>query len=250
MTWPVITEVIRRAEQGRTKPYLCRANDGLHYFVKHRALPARERVAEWLAGSLAVALDLPVAPFSLVKITDAFDSSVVPWLRELGPGIGFGSVLQEARECTVSDIGQVNSGLAARVAAFDWWLHNSDRSLTSHGGNPNLLWRTTEAASDPLILIDHNLAFEQSFSSQAFLDTHAFSAQFVELQSDFIERERVRAEFAGALEHLSAAWANIPEAWLFSDAEQTVPAPWSQGDFMRILTRCHDADTFWNLSTP
>lgn len=249
MNLPVITEVIRRAEQGRTKPYLCRADDGLHYFVKHRALPARERVAEWLAGSLAQALGLPVAPFSLVEITDAFDSGVVPWLRDLGPGVGFGSVLQEAREFTFSDVEQLEPGLAARVAAFDWWLRNSDRSLTARGGNPNLLW-STDGATGKLVLIDHNLAFEQDFSDREFLATHVFSAQFAELLGDFIERERVRAEFAGALERLPLAWANIPEAWMFSDAEQTIAAPWSREEFMNILMRCHDADTFWNGPTP
>lgn len=249
MNLPVIAEVIRRAEQGRTKPYLCRADDGLHYFVKHRALPARERVAEWLAGSLAQALGLPVAPFSLVEITDAFDSAAVPWLRELGPGVGFGSVLQEAREFTFSDVERLEAGLAARVAAFDWWLYNSDRSLTARGGNPNLLWRTDEAA-EKLVLIDHNLAFEQAFSHREFLATHAFAAQFGELLGDFIERERVRVEFAGALERLPAAWANIPKEWMFTDAEQTIPAPWSRDEFMNILKRCHDADTFWSVPTP
>lgn len=249
MTLPVITEVIRRTEQGRTKPYLCRADDGLHYFVKHRALPARERVAEWLAGSLAMALGLPVAPFSLVEIPDAFDSGVVPWLRELGSGVGFGSVLQEAREFAFSDIESLEPRLAAKVAAFDWWLHNSDRSLTAHGGNPNLLWRT-DGAAEKLILIDHNLAFEQAFSHREFLATHAFAAQFMDFLGDFIEREEVRAEFAGALERLAGAWANIPEAWMFSDAEQTIAAPWSREDFMGVLMRCNDADTFWNFPTP
>ena len=249
MSMPVIREVIRRTEQGRTKPYLCRADDGQHYFVKHRALPARERVAEWLAGSLAVAVGLPVAPFSLVEITDAIDSGIVPWLRELGPGIGFGSVLQEAREFTFSDIELVEPGLAAKVAAFDWWLRNSDRSLTARGGNPNLLWRT-DGAAQKLVLIDHNLAFEREFSPREFMATHAFAAEFRSMLGDFIERERIRAEFCAALEQLVTAWATIPQAWKFSDAEQTIAAPWSRKEFTSLLARCRDGDTFWNCATP
>ncbi|RRD43705.1 hypothetical protein EII18_02205 [Comamonadaceae bacterium OH3737_COT-264] len=132
-----VTEVVYRAEQGKTRPYLCQADDGLRYFVKHRSLPRRELVAEWLAAWLARALGLPIAPFRLIEIPDALAG--LPWLRELGPGVGFGSALQPAREFSLHDVRRLPSGLAARVAAFDWWVRNSDRSLSAHGGNENTM---------------------------------------------------------------------------------------------------------------
>lgn len=241
-TLPLIVEVIRRTEQGITRPYLCRADDGTEYFVKHRALPARQRVAEWLAAHLARELGLPVPPFSLVRIPDEFDAR--PELKDLGAGIGFGSEVQLAREFTVSDIGRVDASLAARIAAFDWWVRNSDRSLTALGGNPNLLWRTSEKRSG-LVVIDHNLAFDPEFSAAAFSSTHVFASQFNDMVSDFIERERVRAAFCHAKRILGALWTNIPSGWRFSDVERTIQAPWSPGDFESVLARCENADQFW-----
>lgn len=246
MRLPTITEVLYRTEQGKTMPYLCHADDGLEYFVKHRALPARERVAEWLSACLARALNLPIAPFSLVQIPDALMGP--DWLRDLGAGIGFGSALQPAREFTLSDVEHLPTELATRVAAFDWWLHNSDRSLTTRGGNPNLLWRTQPGGG--LILIDHNLAFEPDFKPSEFLDTHVFAQAFMDLQGHPAQRESIRQSFAQALESAKNAWADIPPAWHFTDAEATLPARWSPEDFMQILARCHDPDTFWSLNTP
>lgn len=78
MTLPAVVEVIRRVDQGVTRPYLCRADDGCDYFVKHRALPPSERVAEWLASKLAEALRLPIAPFGLIRIPEELNSAEAP----------------------------------------------------------------------------------------------------------------------------------------------------------------------------
>ncbi|PAT39574.1 hypothetical protein CK623_09405 [Vandammella animalimorsus] len=240
-----VTEVVYRAEQGKTRPYLCQADDGLRYFVKHRSLPRRELVAEWLAAWLARALGLPIAPFRLIEIPDALAG--LPWLRELGPGVGFGSALQPAREFSLHDVRRLPSGLAARVAAFDWWVRNSDRSLSAHGGNPNLLWRTAaHAEGGSLLMIDHNLAFERDFSRDAFLSTHVFAEAFAALRRDEAARERMRADFAAALNSLPAALDAIPKAWYFTDPEETLAACWTRDEFVQILARCRHPQTFWS----
>jgi len=59
-----ITEIIRRAEQGRTGPFLCRASDGRQYFVKGRAATASGLMREWLGATLAQRFGLPVPPAS------------------------------------------------------------------------------------------------------------------------------------------------------------------------------------------
>jgi hypothetical protein len=55
-----ITEIIRRAEQGRTGPFLCRASDGRQYFIKGRAATASGLMREWLGANLAQRFGLPV----------------------------------------------------------------------------------------------------------------------------------------------------------------------------------------------
>ena len=60
-----IIEVIRRSTQGVTEPFICRGDNGKIYFVKGKGAGRRSLVAEWIAGHLAIALGIPIAPFSL-----------------------------------------------------------------------------------------------------------------------------------------------------------------------------------------
>lgn len=239
-----IVEVMGRTEQGRTSPYLCRGDDGVEYFVKSGALPPYQRVAEWLGATLAQALRLPVAPFRLVCIPEELVAAKVPWLRELGAGIGFASEKQQAREFTMSDAERVDTTLAGRIAAFDWWIRNSDRNLSSRGGNANLLWRAT-AKPTGLVIIDHNLAFDPGFSAREFFDMHVFAPQFKALLGDFIEIERVRQAFCDVRASLTRFWSTIPESWRYSDPERTVAARWAASEFDRVLARCEAPDSFW-----
>jgi hypothetical protein len=246
VTLPTVAEVIRRVDQGMTRPYLCRADDGCEYFVKHGALPPSQRVAEWLASTVAKPLGLPIAPFSLIRIPEELNCAGAPWLRELGAGVGFGSQKQLAREFAVGDIDRVEPMLAAKIAAFDWWVRNSDRNLSNLGGNVNLLWQT---GVDPagLVVIDHNMAFDAKFSADEFLESHVFAAQFKELVGDFIDREQVRQELCAARRLLAGFWHTIPEGWRFSDPERTVTAGWRRQDFDDVLARCEIGDGFWNF---
>lgn len=246
MTLPAVVEVIRRVDQGVTRPYLCRADDGCDYFVKHRALPPSERVAEWLASKLADALRLPIAPFGLIRIPEELNSAEAPWLRDLGAGVGFGSQKQLAREFTLADVDRVDSTLAAKVAAFDWWVRNNDRTLSALGGNANLLWRAP-ADSTGLVVIDHNLAFDATFSGEGFLATHVFAAQFKELIGDFVNRELMRQEFCAARRSLAGFWHTIPADWRFADPERTVAAKWREREFDDVLARCETGDDFWKV---
>lgn len=57
---------------------------------------------------------------------------------------------------TRSALHRVDQDVLGLIYMFDHWIANGDRSLTDHGGNPNLFIRP---ADDALIVIDHNLAF-------------------------------------------------------------------------------------------
>lgn len=244
----VIEEVIKRVEAGQTLPYLCRAEDAQVYFIKSGALPKRELVAEWVAANMAKAVGLPIPAFDLAEVPEALcDKRMGPWLQDLVPGVAFASQRVEAGDFAWSMTTHVPPQLRALIVAFDWWIHNADRTLSSLGGNPNLLWRQGKHGGE-VVVFDHNLAFEMAFSAEAFLDSHVFAADLKLLVSDWVAREQVRQEFVAALHWLAGVCANIPESWHFADAEQTVQAGWRLSEFVTTLARCQDHQTFWNLT--
>lgn len=136
------------------------------------------------------------------------------------------------------------AGLQRDVLIFDWWIHNGDRTLTSHSGNPNLLWDTK---AHKLVVIDHNLAFEAGFDARVFSETHVFSGQLPPLIQDLIEPQRFREKCARALEVWEDACQNVPPEWWFVDEEQTVPTDFDTAAALALLKRYENED-FWRLT--
>ena len=137
-----ISEVISRATQGRTQPYICRCDDGNVYFVKGRSVPKRELVSEWVAARLGRAVGVNVAPFDIADVPQELCApSMGAWLADLGPGAAFASQRVMAQEFALEHRELVPADARALIVAFDWWVRNSDRTLTEKGGNPNLLWK-------------------------------------------------------------------------------------------------------------
>ena len=170
-----IVEVLRRSEQGVTRPFICRGDDDDVYFVKGVGAGRRSQIAEWIAGKLGLALGLPIAPFEIVDVPEElmeFDSGLE--LVDLGAGPAFGSQRQEVMELTASAVQEVPTELQQKLLAFDWWIRNADRLLTEKGGNPNLFW---EPDSFELVIIDHNQAFDPDFDPAIFLNYHVFIRQ-------------------------------------------------------------------------
>jgi hypothetical protein len=241
-----LTEVLYRAEQGRTRPYVCQCEDGETYFVKGRSATRQGLVCELLCAELASRLDLPVpeavvavVPPELVAASIASHDGLS--LDELGPGAAFGSRKVSAVEFRRTYLDQVPFDLRARVAAFDWWIQNSDRSLTIKGGNVNLLWGIEE---NELVVIDHNLAFDSDFDADTFSETHVFCDDFHIMKGDFDFRESLRASFCSVLPEFDQIVATIPPEWSFIDPEQTVPAKLDLARMRATLARCLDEE-FW-----
>src|SRR6266853_1328908 len=87
-----ITEVITRSTQGITRPFLCRGDDDLLYYVKGNFAGRKALCAEWIAGRIGQRLGLPIPPFANVSIPDEIILySAREDIRDLGAGIGFGS---------------------------------------------------------------------------------------------------------------------------------------------------------------
>lgn len=241
---PQITEILGRSEQGLTKPFLCRCENGDLYYVKGHGAGRRSLLCEWLAGHLARAFGLPVPPFAVLQAPKAL-VDLYPEGNDLGPGPVFGSrKVDHTQDLTQSRVMDVPVQLRRDVLVFDWWIHNADRTLTTLSGNPNLLWDTDLSA---LAVIDHNVAFDPKFSPQAFSETHVFAGEIPPVFHDLVEPGRYAERLRTALAAWLEACQTVPDAWWFADTERTVPADFDPKAELALLNRCEHQE-FWKLS--
>lgn len=238
----VIEEILRRSEQGVTRPFVCRGDDGALYYVKGIGAGRRSQICEWVAAQLATAFGLPIAEYALAEVpVELVEAQVFPEIADLGGGIVFASrELPHPQELTATTRDLVPPELATDVLVFDWWLRNEDRHLTERGGNPNLLW---DMQANELVVIDHNQAFDRDFSAERFLDSHVFADHWNRVFADHVERERYRAKLDAALAKLPDIRVNIPDSWWFF--AEGVPAAVTWDEIQACLHRCHRKE-FWN----
>lgn len=240
-----VVEVLDRSVQGITKPYVCRCDDGEVYFVKGRSATRPGLIAEWLCARLAEQFGLPIAPYAIATVpSELVEADLTGWLRDLGAGEVFASCRVNAVELSDVHRDLVPQALRRDVVAFDWWVHNGDRNMTAMGGNPNLLWNPADGGS--LVVIDHNLAFDPTFSDEDFLKLHVFADDIPAMFSDFLFREANTARFAAALGIWEEACNNVPASWWFVDPERTIPVEFSLAEVKGLLDRALN-DTFWQL---
>lgn len=241
-----IDEIGGQTVQGVTQPLRCIGQDGAAYFVKTAGNAGwRSLVCEWVAGRLAQALGLPVASFAVVHIDErlaqahgrltgvrvaageAFGSREVPQVRDMDPTL--------LRHC--------NADFRRALVAFDWWVRNTDRTLTEHGGNPNLLWAVGTPARP--VVIDHNQAFDAGFDALLFTDTHVCRADFEAIRADMLLREEHQQRFTLVLAGFDDIWAELPQNWTH---DETGSARFTPAEFLTVLQRVSQ-DDFWHLPT-
>jgi hypothetical protein len=205
-----LIEIIRRSEQGVTRPFVCRGDDGALYYVKGAGAGWKALIAEWVAGSLARHLPLPVPPFIIAEVPRALvRGSVNEDIGDLGEGPVFASrAVLMAEELRYEHVHRVPLAQQAWTLLFDCWVINGDRTLSEHGGNPNVLWTPGDGR---MHLIDHNLAFEDD-PLPALKSHHVFGAARQAWDAAFQAeaKQRMRA----ALRGLPAIWQALPEEWL------------------------------------
>jgi len=243
----LITEIVRRSEQGVTRPFLCRSKTGDTYFVKGLGVGAEGLRAEWINGHLAKCLKLPIAPFSVVEVPPTLvTNSAVEGASELLGTFGFGSrVIPGAREITFTQVEDLPLEQRAEVLLFDWWIRHADRNLNPLGGNPNLL--ISKGDEQPqLWLIDHHNGFDQTFDDGLFWKGHIF-AEARGIWSPAWQR-RAESRLSRASKGLSKAWDAMPANW-FPDQDITSAASGLEYDRLaRILTRPTLAPVdFWRV---
>jgi hypothetical protein len=238
-----IIEILDRSTQGVTKPFICRGEDGNIYFVKGKDAGKRSLICEWVASSLGAKMGLPVPPHRIVEVPSALiDLGSRPDLAELGSGPAFGSQRQQLVELSLSHMDNVPTALQRKVLAFDWWIRNGDRTLSLNGGNPNLFWNVEQAQ---LVVLDHNLAFDDSFSSADFLALHAFRSQSRNLFGDWVFQQELCGICLRAMEDWDAICGAIPQEWTFVDPERTIPVNFEFDALRARLLDCEN-DAFWN----
>jgi len=238
-----IVEVIRRSEQGITRPFICRGDDDNTYFVKGFGAGRDSQIKEWIAGNLAQNFGIPVAPFSIVYVPEELIELLsVEQASDLGTGPAFGSVEQMVTELSYSQVNNVGPELRRAVLFFDWWISNADRMLTESGGNPNLFW---EPNTQRLVVIDHNQAFDSEFSNEEFFKFHIFKDFAPGISDDLLEREHYTSRAEQALHNWRSIMDSIPEEWLYSDQEMTMKINLNLDSLLENLQRFNNGD-FWS----
>jgi len=239
-----IEEIIDRAANGMTQPFYCRADNGQFYYVKGIGAGRRSLICEWMAGALAIKFGLDVPDMQIAYVPEGL-ADLHPEGRDLGSGPVFASQAERnLSEIVFSQLGRVPQQVRRDVVAFDWWTRNADRTMSALGGNPNLLW---DAASDRLVVIDHDQALDPDFDCDTFLATHIFRDDLQELRTDLAVMADYSARMKTALEAWNDSWSRIPDEWLFNDIEQTVPVEFDPVASKELLARCKTED-LWRLS--
>jgi len=118
-----IVEIISEAQQGQTRPFLCRGNDGHEYYVKRANAGYKALMAEWIAGSLGRYLNLPIPPFDYATVPSSLirlrpEAERDSWSR----GEVFASrAVPQPVELRFTDIAKIPIDLQARILLFDAW---------------------------------------------------------------------------------------------------------------------------------
>lgn len=242
-----LIEIVTRAKQGVTEPFICRASDNNIYFVKGGNATRKDLINEFICANLAGRYGLSIPDHEILWSDPDFiseSSRFSPDFKELGSGFVFGSKrIDNCVDISFSNLEMLSIEDQLLCIFFDRWIRNSDRTLSAIGGNPNLLWRVPDAR---WFAIDHNLAFDKNVKDAYFWNQHIFSAclsdagLIARLKPDLTERfERSNA----ILDQFIDA---IPESWLFVDKACTIP---TQYDFalLRHMLSAHRREEFWNV---
>jgi hypothetical protein len=260
-----ITEILGRSEQGMTRPFLCHADDRMTYYVKGAYAGKNSLCCEWVASRLAnlIVDDEPLGLpwFRMAEVPhELVEGSARPDIRDLGEGWVFSSMrIDGGQELDWLSAQGWPEETMAMVLLIDLWLRNEDRSLSPHGGNPNLLVERIPPLPDDdtegalwkdqprrLWVYDFNLAFDEDFDLERFFGAHVFGNMLREWPEGF--RERMEPRLKEALGQVREIFSELPPEWLYVDGDDSLPV---QLDVERVISVLEspfrDPDHFWKL---
>ena len=215
-----IVSIIRRSEQGITRPFQCRTEDGEAYWCKGLQQNIDGLRREWVCGMLANELKLPIREFEAL---DCPLELYEEWLRVSGEAgrahdtfvtdkmhVVFGSKhvdqINDLR-CVEQLIKLADKRILTRVLLFDKLIHNTDRTFR----NSNILLPMKSASS--FYLIDHGNAFNCEYARAEFLNDHIFSLAYAGMQK--VEVESLFNDMVSVVtdELVSRIWHGMPDVW-------------------------------------
>jgi hypothetical protein len=250
-----IMEIFDRSVQGMTRPFLCRAGDGLSYYVKGAYAGKRSLCCEWVAGSLAQVM-LRGLPVGQPDIRQAevprvlIEGSTRKDIRDLGAGTVFASKrIEGGDELEWYTAQNWPEETQAALLLLDLWLQNEDRSLSSEGGNPNLLVTQQVVAAEAqgkLWAYDFNLAFDEQFDRGRFMDAHVFGGMVKRWPEGF--RERMESRLQEALGRVRDLFKELPLDWLHLDGDESLPVQLDVEKVISVLSLPFtQPELFWKL---
>ncbi|MFM2166831.1 MAG: hypothetical protein RIS79_1202 [Verrucomicrobiota bacterium] len=261
-----LTEILGRAEQGMTRPFVCRAAP-LIYYVKGAYAGQRSLCCEWVANRLVrtvlQGLPLSVPPFAMAEVPVALiEGSARKDARELGAGLVFASLrIEGGQELSWSSARGWPGETMAALLLVDLWLQNEDRSLSALGGNPNLLVQQIPplAEDDPegalwkdqprremLWAYDFNLALDEDFNRERFFGSHVFAEALKAWPVGF--REAMEPRLLAALSELDVIFEELPLEWLHVDGDESLPVQLDRDKVRSALELpFREPDLFWKL---
>lgn len=233
-----ISEVIGLTEQGKSHVYLCRGMDDRLYYVKGLCCGRDSQLAEWVCAHMARELQLPFPEFHLVDIPEELYELLPSEQQEIGCGIAFATVeVRPSRWLDNPATHEVDPALAAKVLLFDYWIQNMDRYIE----NTNVLVKPDDQS---IVLIDHNLAFDNQFELTRFFAQHIFRFHRHCWTEDLVNEAELKAQLDGARSKLDEILGRIPEDWHWNNLERDLPANLDTDYISDILDR-HSSPDFW-----
>jgi hypothetical protein len=207
-----IVEIVEDTIQGLTKPALCHGSDGNRYIVKGREALSSGLKNEYVCAYLGKRLGLPVPDYTLATFPSElleFDDELV---RRFGNGPCFASKYHPyVQEFDRSSYSTERAQFFKDLFVFDFWIQNDDRNFVAeHGGNPNLI---VESDRKQIFVIDHNLAFDNSFVLESFRKTHVGHEYWFGEQMSLLDRDYYEQKMANALQGLNELVNTIPDEW-------------------------------------
>jgi hypothetical protein len=205
-----VIEILYQMKQGATAPYLCLGDNDKKYVIKRQRAGFEGCVKEWLLGKLGQSFGLPIPDCQLVNIDGSLLEYNDNYLSEIGEGTAFASeFITDLQEVNYQKLDNASVDILRNLYVFDYWVRNADRNLTEQGGNPNLFYKQS---SLDLIVLDHNLAFDNDFLKQDHRELHACK-RFWSAQFDFESQQKYEERMRNSLQHWEYLISNIPSDW-------------------------------------
>lgn len=202
-------------------PFECIADDDDVYWCKGLQSGFLVLIKEWIAGTIARALSLPLPPFEPlvcdVRLSEAWAHASISRnefcerLSSHDMNIVFGSrgvpMALDVRD--TSDVARVvDTKMQASIYLFDGVIQNTDRT----SGNSNILLQTGK--DERLFIIDHSNALSLNFDKTEFRRTHIFAQSWSLCPME--DKESIVGLFKEVItsQLIKAAWCAMPEVWL------------------------------------